>query len=220
MKPARYRPVRLGTGENPADHPCAGTGHYQADLALLNRLLHDLRILLRRAAEGESVLLPYQIITWREEGLRRRIVICDPETLLQGSDLLVVGFLGNRRSTDRANAVDVFEIDVITEFRKHPGILSYSSAEVVRNQWANLVVHREVGDREAWRHSTVHIEAAEELSPRVYHSVRIHNGRVRGRLIGTGSVTVELTKYWDYDSHPTWCAIRTLPEGITTACFP
>ena len=75
--------------------------------------------------------------------------MCDPETLLEGTDVLIVGFLGNRRSTAEAQAIDEFDIDVISEFRRYPGILSYSSMERTPKQWANLVVHQEVGDREA-----------------------------------------------------------------------
>ena len=217
MQPIRYSPVRLRTEENPADHPCADIRHYEADLALLNHLLGDLRALLRRAETGELVLGPYEVRTWYEDGLRRRIVMCDPEALLGSTDVLIVGFLGNRRSTAEAQAIDEFDIDVISEFRQYPGILSYSSTERMPKQWANLVVHQEVGDREAWRHSAVHIEAAEVLSPVVYHSVRIHNGRLRGGPIGSGSLTVELSKYWDYDSDPMWHAIRTLPGGVTSA---
>ena len=217
MKPVRYSPVRIRTDESPADHPCADIRHYEADLTLLNHLLGDLRALLRRAEAGELVLRPYEVRTWLEDGLRRRIVMCDSEALLNGTDALIVGFLGNRRSTAEAQAIDEFDIDVISEFRQYPGILSYSSTERMPKQWANLVVHQEVGDREAWRHSAVHIEAAEVLSPVVYHSVRIHNGRLRGGPLGDGRLTVELSKYWDYDSDPMWHAVRTIPGGITSA---
>lgn len=217
VKPVRYSPARLRTDENPADHPCAALLHYEADLAVLNHLRRDLRVLLRRARAGELALRPYEVRTWEEDELRRRIVMCDPATLLSGTDVLIVGFLGNRRSTAEAQAIDEFDIDVISEFRQYSGILSYSSMERTPKQWANLVVHQEVGDREAWRHSAVHIEAAEVLSPVVYHSVRIHNGRLRRGPIGDGSLTVELSKYWDYDSDPMWHAVRTLPGGITSA---
>ena len=141
----------------------------------------------------------------------------DPATLLGDTDGLIVGFLGNRRSTAEAQAIAEFDIDVISEFRQHPGILSYRSMERTPKQWANLVVHQEVGDREAWRHSAVHIEVAEMLSPVVYHSVRIHNGRLHGGPIGDGSLTVELSKCWDYDSDPVWHAVRTLPRGLASA---
>jgi len=220
VQPVRYSPVRLRTDLNPAGHPCAEVRHYEADLAVLNRLLADLRVLLLQTKTGEATLRPYQLINWHEDGLRRRVVMCDPATLLTGADVLIVGFIGNRRSTEEANQIDEFDFDVISEFRQYPGILSYSSMELIPNQWANLVVHQEVGDREAWRHSAIHIEAAEDLSPRVFHSVRIHNGRVRGGPVGDGSVIVEVSKYWDYDSDPMWHAIRTIPGGVTTADHP
>ena len=91
---------------------------------------------------------------------------------------------------------------------------SSSAASTVR---ANLVVHRRADDREAWRHSDVHIRAAEQLAPQVYHSVRIHNGRIRGGPIGTGTIIVDTTKYWDYDCEPAWHATRVLPGGATEA---
>lgn len=215
MEPTRLKPIPLGVEENPPGHPCADIRHYGADLALLNYLLQDLRVLVRQAAAGDTVLDAYQTLTWHVHGLRRRTVMCDPRPLLRGSDVLIVGFLGDRRSTDEANEVDEFEIDVIAEFRQYPGILSYSSIELIDNQWANLVVHQEVEDREAWRTSLVHIQAAEELAPRVYHSVRIHNGRVHRGPIGSETVIVETSKYWDYDSDPLWHATRALPGGIT-----
>ena len=220
MEPVRYSPVRLSTALDPAGHPCAEIRHYEADLGVLNHLLHDLRLLLLQTKAGETTLLPYQMINWREDGLRRRVVLCDPATLLTGTDVLIVGFIGNRRSSEEANQIDEFDFDVVGEFRQYPGILSYSSMELIPNQWANLVVHQEVGDREAWRRSAIHIEAAEDLSPRVFHSVRIHNGRVLGGPVGDGSVIVEVSKYWDYDSDPMWHAVRTIPGGITTADHP
>lgn len=220
MKPVRYSPVRIRIDEDPTGHPCADIRHYEADLGVLNHLLEDLRALLRQAMASETVLRPYQVLTWHENGLTRRVVMCDPDALVEDPEVLIVGFLGNRRSTDEANLIDEFDFDVISEFRQYPGILSYSSMELIPNQWANLVVHREVADREAWRRSAIHIEAAEDLSPRVFHSVRIHNGRVHGGVVGDGRARVEITKYWDYDSDPLWHAIRTLPGGITTAHHP
>ena len=215
MEPAQLHPIRIASDESPADHPSADVRHYGADLALLNYLLQDLRVLVRQADAGDTELRPYQTIIWDVHGLRRRTVMCDPASLLRGTDVWIVGFLGDRRSSDDAKEIDAFEIDVIGEFRQYPGILSYSSVELIDNQWANLVVHRNIGNREAWRHSHVHMHAAEELAPRVYHSVRIHNGRIRGGPIGSGTVIIETTKYFDYDSDPMWHAIRALPGGVT-----
>ena len=199
--------------ESPDAHPCADVRLYHADLALLNYLLQDLRALVRRAAAGAIELAPFERITWQVHGLARRTVVCEPEALLRPDDVRVVGFFGHRRSTPQARLVDATELDVIAEFRNYPGILSYSSIELIDDQWANLVVHAEATDPQAWRHCPVHIQAAEELAPTVYHSVRIHNGAIGGGPIGSETVVIECTKYFDYDTEPMWHAIRHLPGG-------
>jgi hypothetical protein len=215
VEPVRLEPQLLTVYESPEGHPCAAVDHYRSDLALLSYLLQDLRALARRAAKGEIELAPYQRVTWEVHGLRRRTVICDPPQLLSGEDVLMVGFLGNRRNTPEAAEVEATELDVIDEFTKYPGIVSYSSIELVDHQWANLVIHTGPDDREAWRHSEIHIEAAERLAPKVYHDVRIHNGRVLSGVTGPETIVINTTKYWDYDSPDRWHAQRDFPGGAT-----
>lgn len=213
MEPVRLDPVQLALDDSPADHPCADVRLYHADLALLGYLLQDLRALVRRAASGDIELTRFEAITWDVHGLARRTVVCDPAALLQPADVRMVGFFGHRRATEEARLVDAAELDVIAEFRHYPGILSYSSIELVDHQWANLVVHADAADTQGWRRCPVHIRAAEELAPLVYHDVRIHNGSIRGGPIGSETVVIECTKYFDYDVDPMWHAVRLLPGG-------
>ncbi|MGI9623527.1 MAG: hypothetical protein ACR2PK_11875 [Acidimicrobiales bacterium] len=214
MRPARFDPVQLSTDESPTGHPFADVRLYHSDLALLNYLLQDLRVLARRAAKGELVLTAFEPVLWKVHDLKRRTVVCDPERLLQPANFRMVGFFGDRRD-EAGKLLDETELDVIGEFPSYPGILSYSSVELVNNQWANLVVHLQSTDREEWRHSDVHISAAEELAPQAYHNVRIHNGCIRGGVIGSETVVIEMTKYWDYDTPDLWHAERVLPGGAT-----
>ncbi len=207
--------IVLQLDESPPDHPFAAVQLYHADIALLNYLLQDLRALVRRAAAGEIQLVAHETIEWQVHGLRRRTIVCDPQRLLQRHDVEMVGFFGDRRAESDGSAVDEVEVKLHLEFRNYPGILSYSSIELVDNQWADLVVHSEPEDRQAWRSSRVHVYAAEELAPRVYHNVRIHNGCIPDGAIGSETVVIETTKYWDYDVFPTWRASRELPGGAT-----
>jgi len=218
LEPVRLDPINLRWDESPPDHPCADVRHTETDLALLHYLLQDLRALGRRASTRQARLSAYEPLTWTVHGLVRRLVICDPKALLQRCDRRIVGFLGNRRSTHEAQRVDTAELDVIGEFPSFPGIISYSSLELVDDQWVNLVVHTEDSDRMEWRHSEVHIEAAEQLAPSVYHDIRIHNGRIPDGPIGSGTIMIESTKYFDYDSNPTWHAIR--PVFPSSPVFP
>ncbi len=211
--PTSHYFVDLAADESPPDHPVADTELYGGDVALLNYLLQDLRVITRQGQSGATELTRYRTIDWDVHGLKRRTVICDPEWLLKPVEVQIVGFFGDRRADLPADNIDATEMDVVAEFRLNPGIISYSSIELMGDQWANLVVHRKPTDRDEWRHSRVHIFAAEQLAPVVYRSVRIHNGCLPGGPIGSGTVVIESTKYWDYDSDPVWAAKRHLPGG-------
>ncbi|MDW3220269.1 MAG: hypothetical protein R8F63_16795 [Acidimicrobiales bacterium] len=205
--------VRLGPNDEVDGHPITDLDHYEGDIALLNYLLQDLRALIRQAGRDDTIFEPRQVITWEVHGLARRTVICDPAGLADSADVHMVGFFGDRRADADQPAIDTSEMALINEFADYPGILSYSSVELVDGYWANLVVHREPQDREAWRGSPVHQDAVERIAPTAYHGVRIHNGCIMGGVVGQHTVVIEITKYWDYDVSPTWHAIRVLPGG-------
>lgn len=206
-------PTRLGPNDDAPGHPIADTSHYEADIALLNYLLQDLRALTRRATRGELTLTPQQVITWDVHGLARRTVVCDPDGLRNDADVQIVGFFGDRREAADKPTIEASEIELIGEFPNYPGIVSYSSVELVDGYWANLVVHRSPDDREAWRGSAAHVDAVDRVAPIAYHGVRIHNGCIPHGVPGHRTVVIESTKYWDYDVSPTWHAIRILPGG-------
>ncbi|MEM9653950.1 MAG: hypothetical protein AAGA65_17795 [Actinomycetota bacterium] len=213
MKPTHYRPDELLPTEAPLGHPFADPDHYSGDLALLNYLLQDLRVVVRQIAAGDAAWSNYDEIEWQVHGLQRRTVICDRDTLVEPETRLAVGFFGDRRASSPAVDIDGTELNVVGEFRHFPGIISYSSIELVGHQWANLVVHTSGADRSDWRHSRIHIDAAERVAPEIYHNVRIHNGCIPGGPIGSGTLVLERTKYWDYDVQPVWHASRELPGG-------
>ncbi len=208
-------PILLTADESPAGHPCASTKHYRSDLALLNYLLQDLRALVRKAVYGDIALTAHETLTWEVHGLRRRTVICDPNRLSGRTDFSIVGFFGDRRPESDDEPIEEVEVGLLAEFRNYPGILSYSSVELVDKHWANLVVHTEPADREAWRNSKIHVHAAEVMAPEIYRSVRINNGSLYDGVIGSETIVIESTKYWDYDYKPTWHGLRTLLGGAT-----
>lgn len=210
-EPAR----QLTSSENVADRPFVSIENYDSDIALMNYLLQDLRAMMRRYAKDEIALEPYQQKNWEVHGLERRIVVCDPDGLVSTGDCRVVGFFGNRRQPASDGAVDkdrmsAAERQLVEAFPCYPGILSYSSTELVDHYWANLVIHRDVEDKEHWRGCAEHHTAVKELAPFAYHSVRIHNGEVAGGVCGASTIAVHSTKYWDYDVEPVWTAARHL----------
>jgi len=209
-------PVLLAPADGDDAHPIAGTSHYAPDVALLAYLLQDLRVLIRRYAKGEISVEPHQVFTWDVFDLERRIVLCNPEAVVDTADVEIVGFFGDRRQ-DAGDRLEASEGDLLAEFVNFPGILSYSSIELVDHYWANLVVHRQSSDREAWREGEAHKRAVDMIAPIAYHGVRIHNGHIPGGVAGSGSVRVDSTKYWDYDVTPTWHAVRDLGDAGWTS---
>lgn len=205
-------PEVLTPSEINGEHEISCTSHYKRDIPLLNYLLQDLRVLMRRYVKGEMRIQPQQVFTWDVHGLERRIVVCNPEAVVEETDVQIVGFFGDRRARTDQDQIDASEYDLISEFVNYPGILSYSSIELVDHYWANLVVHRRPEDREEWRGSDAHKNAVDVVAPHAYHGVRIHNGCIRGGVTGSQSVFIESTKYWDYDVTPTWHAYRDLGQ--------
>lgn len=210
--------VRLAPHEFAHDHPCTDPSLYEADEQLLAYMLQDLRALVRRRRSGEIELAPYEVLAWSVHDLARRQVICDPAALEAQHDICIVGFFGERRGDPSTMPrIERLESALMEEFRNVPGVLSYSSIELVDDYWANLVVHRAPEDRETWRDRDVHREAAEDASPEHYRSVRIHHGVLADGVCSSNMIRLVRTKYWDYGpvaGGDTWMAERQLDAPV------
>ena len=201
-----------------AAHPCTDPALYAADRGLLAYMLQDVRALARLVIKGAADVVEYEPLVWFVHGLKRRLVPCDLVRLGNGRDLEVVGFFGSRRRESKGGAgsdedpIDGLDAQLTQEFRRYPGIASYSTVEMVDGFWANLVLPSVPSDAEDWRGSDVH-QGAVRMSPTLYRDVRIHNGRRAGGVDSTSEIALHVTKYWDYgpvpDTQPTWTAVRT-----------
>ncbi|HEX2153495.1 MAG TPA: hypothetical protein VHL52_05930 [Acidimicrobiia bacterium] len=203
----------LGLTETARRRPFTSPDLYLHDRAILAQLAADLRELLDR---GRHVK-PYEPIEWTLDGLKRRVIVCDPVALRGGIvDVSMVGFFGERNLDRDGAPLEEANAEIVLEFRNYPGILSYSSTELADGNWANLVLHDKPDTREYWRASHRHAQAAEHLSPLYYRTVRIHNGVLPGGLYGERPVLIERTKYWDFGGRKMWRAVRELPPLAAT----
>lgn len=186
------------------------------DLVILHSMLDDLRALLARWQEGKKELTPYQRIGWRVGGLRRRVVVCDPDRLLADTDLCIVGFLARRNPELDMSALERANTAIVRDFKDYPGILSYSSCELPGSNWANLVLNDDPEAPERWRGGAAHARAANELSPKYYRNVRIHNGDLAGGVHSGKPITIQRTKYYDYKAQTVWRAVRDVSGAPAT----
>ena len=114
---------------------------------------------------GDLTIVPYRPIEWVVHDLKRRVVICDAMSLHNRRSAQLVGFFGERHPDRDGTPLEEANFEIVLEFQKYPGILSYSSMELADGNWANLVLHNVAEDRETWRASEAHARAARELSP-------------------------------------------------------
>ncbi|MGH8928476.1 MAG: hypothetical protein ACRDWH_09010 [Acidimicrobiia bacterium] len=200
----------LSSDQSVARRPFTSPGLYPRDLAILGYMLEDLRALLVKMDAGKPSIVAYQPIEWLVHDLKRRVVIGDSMSLHNRRQAHLVGFFGERHLDRDSAPLEEANLEIVLELRNYPGILSYSSMELVDGNWANLVLHNVAADRETWRASEAHARVARELSPQFYRTVRIHNGILPDGVMGSRSIVVERTKYWDYGSKTVWHAVREL----------
>lgn len=204
----------LGPYDVDLEHSNTDVALYSPDLDLLAYMLQDLRGLLRSNDVGKVELVAHEPVFWQVHGLRRRLVVCEPDLIRECGAVCVVGFFADRRDNIDYMSLDELELSLLLEFRQFPGILSYSSMELANEFWANLVVHLVPDDTESWRTSVAHSQAV-SVSPELYESVRIHNGHITGGITGNSAIELDRTKYWDYRCDPAWQAVREFDPPLT-----
>ena len=206
----------LASDESVARRPFTSPGLYPRDVAILGYMLEDLRGLLQQRDAGTLTIVPYAAIEWVVLDLKRRVVICDPVSLHDHASAQLVGFFGQRHLDRDGAPLEEANFEIVLQFQKYPGILSYSSMELADGNWANLVLHNVAEDRETWRASEAHARAARELSPVYYRTVRIHNGVLPDGVMGSRSIVIERTKYWDFGAGRVWHAVRELTNSVSS----
>lgn len=202
--------VQLGPMEEAPGRPFTQVDLLERDVAVLLELLADVRSVLREVDAGIRAIEPYEGLAWRVDGLNHRLIICDEPKLRFRERTCVVGFFGERRDDLDPGPLEQANSEIVAEFSKYPGILSYSSVEIAGGRWANLVLHDDPVDRQYWRGSERHAQAVEMLSPVYYRNVRIHNAELTDGLTDSPRLVVEKTKYFDFEDGSEWRAERAL----------
>ena len=202
--------IALGPRDEDPGRPFTAVDLVERDAATLLELLADVRSVLREAKEGNRAIEPFQRLAWNVDGLAHRLIICDEPRLRFREKTCAVGFFGERRTDVDPGPLEAANSAIVAEFTHYPGILSYSSVELARGRWANLVLHDDPIDREYWRGSELHAEAVRFLSPVHYKNVRIHNAELTDGLTDDPKLVLERTKYYDFEGGVEWRAEREL----------
>ena len=144
-------------------------------------------------------------------GLRHLLVVPETHALLQARDLLVVGFFGRPREDAETTLLFDLEERLVDSMSAYAaqGLLSYYDLELVKGAYGNLILFDRPDGPSRWGENPVHSEAV-EISPRNYHEIRLHQGRLPGGILEDGELRLTRTRYIDYSGSEVWRAVRRL----------
>jgi hypothetical protein len=146
-------------------------------------------------------------------GLRHLLVVPETAALIEARDLLVVGFFGRPR--EDAQTALLFDLEErlvagMSAYAAH-GLLSYYDLELVKGAYGNLILFSKPDGPSRWGENPVHREAV-DISPRNYHEIRLHQGRLPGGILEDGELRLTRTRYIDYGEPEVWRAVRRFPD--------
>ncbi len=176
----------------------------QDDQQLLQQMAQDL---LRCAAQRgqETHANGMEFFDLGNGGLQYPLYLLKPE-LLERPELTVIGFTS--KLNPDAELGPLFEADhqLVQEFPKHEGFISYSSQEFEPGRWANLAVFQDRASKDRWAANALHTKAIRDHSAGCYHHIRLHLARWPSK-----DQTLEFlcTRYLDYTDAKTWYGVRT-----------
>lgn len=147
-----------------------------------------------------------------------RLVIPNPERLMDSKEIHFVGFMGRRREDANLALGDEFDEILVSEIPAHPGLLCYYTMALVCGNFSNLVLFADESVKANWGRSQAHAQAAGKLSPDYYRSIRLYNGILPTGVSDSQALFLTKVKYFDYQEEPMWRAIRLFENPNKT--FP
>lgn len=201
--------VELGPDTLVEGRPFTDPERSDEDASVMRGMLARLRAFARgwpdTQAGGDAVLVRRHDAA----GLRTWIRIPGPGALLAAGELTTVGFFGQARADVDHAPIHRLEEGIVDTLEEVPGVLSYFNLELPDGRYGNLILCGGADVPVRWREHELH-RTAVELAPSHYHSARLHGGVVRSPLLGDADLIVRRTRYLDFDSTPTWLAVREL----------
>ncbi|MEO8973482.1 MAG: hypothetical protein ABI406_17990 [Ktedonobacteraceae bacterium] len=174
------------------------SGKERSDLTILRYMVK--RTYARLLDLPSGVTLPALDYVEERRNRTHRIVIYKPQELLQGSDLFFVGFVSQAQDQVGLTILqELHRVDklLVTEVASNPGLFSYSSLEVHRGHWYNLVLLGDCTAKQYFRNLSLHTYAAHQLAAYYYLWIRLHNGIMPGGLLSE-TMILQSTKYYTF----------------------
>ncbi|HEY4033132.1 MAG TPA: hypothetical protein VGL94_04115, partial [Ktedonobacteraceae bacterium] len=174
------------------------------DLVVLRYMAQKIRVMLHsieKPTAASCLPLRYSLEVCHHR--QQRVVLYDPQSLLQNTTLSFVGFVGaKQKMVDPHVDNELQKVDALLakELVNAPGLLCYSSLELRAGKWYNLVLLSDFNLKTHLKNSATHSCGAYQLAPYYYEWIRIHSGRMPDGL-ARNALLLQKTKY--YTCQPT-----------------
>jgi hypothetical protein len=204
--------IELGPEEEVPGRPFTDPAHTEREQEALRMLLaHERERARAWCVEPSESRRDVVIKETDAAGLRHLLVVPETDALIAARGLTVVGFFGRPR--EDADTPLLFELEEklvasMSAYAAH-GLLSYYDLELVKGAYGNLILFDRLDGPASWGENPIHREAV-EISPRNYHEIRLHQGRLPGGILEDGELRLTRTRYIDYGGAEVWRAVRRL----------
>jgi hypothetical protein len=190
------------------------------DAQLMERLLQRERGVVR--AQVRSGVSGPALWERSVRGRKHWLAVPDLAALAAARDVTAVGFFGQTRpDVDHAILFEL-EREVAATFVNYSryGLLSYYDAELAGRavRYGNLILFSTAQVPREWYENPAH-EQSVAIAREHYRSIRLHNARIHGPFLGSGGITVERTKYLDFEREPVWRGLRLYTDGDVGAAL-
>ena len=202
----------LGPEDVLADKPFTNAENTEREVDVMRVMLEEERELAQRwAREGD--VAPAQVVMKDPdpEGRRHLLVIPNVRALVGAEEFTAVGFFGKPREDVDHDVLFTLEDELVERMSRYAevGLLSYYDVELVapKGTYGNLILFATPDVPPEWYRDEIHSRAV-ELSPGHYHQVRLHKGAVHGSMLGGCQISIERTKYFDFEGLEVWHGLR------------
>lgn len=185
------------------ERPFAAIEHTHTDLAILRAMRRTLAARLRAGS-----VPPADAGSLSEaDGTEHWICVPCPSALAAMGPVAAVGFFGQARADIDHGPIVVREHDIVARAAGFGGLLTYYNLRLADGRYGNLVLFDAPPSKGHVTLDPVHAEAV-SLTPRHYHSLRLHHAELAAGVLGAGELELLRTRYLDFDSEPAWSAVR------------
>lgn len=186
------------------------------DIVVLKYMAQQIRMVLSTIEQAALAISPLYSSLEVHNQRKQRIVMYDPQTLLQNVSLAFVGFVsGKQKLVDPSIDSELLRADalLVKELVSIPGLLCYSSLEFRAGIWYNLVLFTDPYVKTHLKNGATHRYVACQLAPRYYEWIRLHSGMMPDGL-SRNTLLVQKTKYYTCQPLEQCFRVVTLPGSF------